>query len=306
MHNIFSIDNTSTYYIIDLSYIIFYSGYSAFSTYKKNFDIRSIDLHPKFDPTLDEEFCEILQSTLNYIIKKPLQKLNPFINLSNIIFCTDCSRKNIWRRAIYPDYKMNRDIKDTSKDEFDFKKIFTYATNIIIPNLCDEYNCIKVSCECAEGDDIIAILTKEILKVNNINKVVIVSSDRDMLQLYQDRVSIITVQGEIRTPHHDIEKITKIKVNNTFSASDFLLFKILIGDNADNIPNIKYGIGNKKALMLVNNKEKLKKLLLEDSIAREQFSKNKKLISMNEIPIDVQEMILESYNNAKLKRNNIV
>ena len=74
------------FYIVDLSYIIFFSGYSAFTTYKRNFDIQNSSLHPKFDPTLDEEFCEIFQSTLSYTIKKPLQSINPFINLSNVIF----------------------------------------------------------------------------------------------------------------------------------------------------------------------------------------------------------------------------
>lgn len=291
------------YYIVDLSYIIFFSGFSAFTSYKRNFDIQNSTLHPKFDPTLDEEFCEIFYNTLTYAIKKPLQTLNPFINLSNVIFCTDCARKNIWRREFYPDYKINRDVKDTSKDEFDFGKVFNYAKTVAIPNLCEEFGCIKVSCECAEGDDVIAVLTKKILNENNKNKVVIISSDRDMLQLYQDRVTIITAQGQIRTPSVDIEKLTKVKVDDTFSAADFLLFKILIGDGADNIPNIKPGIGAKKALALVTDKNKLKKILIEDSVARESFARNKRLISMNEIPKDVENLILESYDYALSNRS---
>lgn len=292
-----------SYYIVDLSYIIFFSGFSAFTSYKRNFDIQNSTLHPKFDPTLDEEFCEIFYNTLTYTIKKPLQTLNPFINLSNVIFCTDCARKNIWRREFYPDYKINRDVKDTSKDEFDFGKVFNYAKTVAIPNLCEEFGCIKVSCECAEGDDIIAVLTKKILNENNKNKVVIISSDRDMLQLYQDRVTIITAQGQIRTPSVDIEKLTKVKVDDTFSAADFLLFKILIGDGADNIPNIKPGIGAKKALALVTDRNKLKKILIEDSVARESFARNKRLISMNEIPKDVENLILESYDYALSNRS---
>lgn len=223
--------------------------------------------------------------------------------MANVIFCTDCARKNIWRREFYPDYKINRDAKDTSKDEFDFGKVFTYAKKMAIPNLCEEFGCVTVSCDCAEGDDVIAVLTKKILNDNSKNKVVIVSSDRDMLQLYQDRVTIITVQGQERTPVKDIEKLAKVKVNDSFSASDFLLFKILIGDRADNIPNIKTGIGAKKALALINDREKLKKMLIEDSLARESFSRNKRLISMNEIPIEVSEMILENYNHALENRS---
>ncbi len=293
--------NSNTYYIVDLSYIIFFSGFSAFNNYKRNFDIRNVDLRPEFDPTLDEEFCALFYDSLIYNIKKPIQRINPFANISNIIFCTDCSRKNIWRREIYPDYKINRDLKDTTKDEFNFGKVFNYAKNIAIPGICDDFNCIKVSCDCAEGDDIIGILTNKLLLDDN-NKIIIISSDRDMIQLYQDRVTIVTVMGEIREPVIDINKLTKSNLTK-FSAADFLLFKILIGDGADNIPNIKNGIGPKKALNLVNNKEQLKKLLLEDTIIRDSFIRNKKLISMNEIPNDVKNLILENYEYELNKRN---
>ena len=60
--NLFGRNHGNQFYIVDLSYIIFFSGYSAFTTYKRNFDIQNSSLHPKFDPTLDEEFCEIFQT----------------------------------------------------------------------------------------------------------------------------------------------------------------------------------------------------------------------------------------------------
>ena len=44
-------------------------------------------------------------------------------------------------------------------------------------------------------------------------------------------------------------------------------------------------------------------MLIEDSLARESFSRNKRLISMNEIPIEVSEMILENYNHALENRS---
>jgi 5'-3' exonuclease len=119
-----------------------------------------------------------------------------------------------------------------------------------------------------------------------------------MVQLSNDRVSIITVEGTIREPKQELEKACKIKITENINANDFLLFKILIGDSADNIPNVKPGIGPKKAFNFVTDKNKLKALLKEDITIFDNFARNKKLISMNEIPQHIHELILEEYNTA--------
>ena len=134
---------------------------------------------------------------------------------------------------------------------------------------------------------------------------IIISCDKDMVQLAGDRVTIITVEGMIREPKEELEKICKMKIKNEINANDFLLFKILIGDSADNIPNVKHGIGPKKAFDLVNNKVKLKELLKEDITNYDNFARNKKLISMNEIPEYIHELILTEYKN-KINNNNIL
>lgn len=178
------------------------------------------------------------QNFRNNIIK-PIAKIYPFIDKSKFIFCMDCARKNIWRKEIYPDYKLNRDLKDKSKDKFNISKVFKYAYEIIIPNFCEEYGSHKILCNCAEGDDVIAVLTKYILSNNENNKVIIISCDKDMVQLYSDRVNIITVDGTVRNPKLELESELKKSIDIDINANDFLLFKILIGDIADNIPNIK-------------------------------------------------------------------
>ena len=65
------------------------------------------------------------------------------------------------------------------------------------------------------------------------------------------------------------------------------------------IPNIKQGIGPKKAWKLIENKDELKQLLKEDALCCESFKRNKQLISMNEIPRAVHDLILEEYNQNK-------
>jgi 5'-3' exonuclease len=281
------------YYAIDSSYIIYYSAYSAFSEYVRDFDIMKEEQGPDFDPTLDPEYNLIFERKFRNCIERPVSKLVPFINKSHYVFCLDCPRKNIWRRDFYPEYKIQRDVKDLSQDKFNIGKAFQYAYSKIIPDYCAEFGSNILKCEYAEGDDVIAIFTKFILNLNKFNKVIIVSCDKDMVQLHNNRTHIITSEGIIRNPKSEIEKAIKCKITEDVSADDFLLFKILLGDKADNIPNIKPGVGNKKAFKLVQNKDELKKILSEDlSIAR-TFKRNKQLISMKSIPDTIEELIID-------------
>lgn len=77
----------------------------------------------------------------------------------------------------------------------------------------------------------------------------------------------------------------------------FFYIKLLSGDTADGIPNIKTGIGPKKAWKMIEDKNTLKTLLKEDITIADSFLRNKRLISMNEIPKDVSNLILEEFTN---------
>lgn len=291
------------YYAIDSSYIIYYSAYSAFTEYVRDFDIMNEEQGPNFDPTLDPEFNFIFERKFRRCIEKPVEQLIPFVDKSHFVFCFDCPRKNIWRRDFYPEYKIQRDVKDTSQDKFDIGKAFQYAYAKIIPDYCDENNAKFLKCNFAEGDDVIAIFTKFILNLNKFNKVIIVSCDKDMVQLHNKRTHIITIDGIIRDPKSEIEKAIKGKISEEITAEDFLLFKILLGDKADNIPNIKHGVGNKKAFKLVQNRDELKKLLSEDLSIAKTFQRNKKLISMKSIPNEIEELIVDDIKSILSQDN---
>lgn len=56
--------------------------------------------------------------------------------------------------------------------------------------------------------------------------------------------------------------------------------------------------GEKRALKLIHDKTALKKRLLEDANAAKQFELNKKLISFDEIPKELEKKILEEVNKS--------
>ena len=291
------------YYIVDSSYIIYYSANSAFSEYVRENDIPDIECGPDFNPVTDEEFTYLFEQKFKRCIERPIQTLIPFIDKSRYIFCLDCPRKNIWRRDIYPPYKIQRDTKDTSKDKFNISPSFQYAYEKIIPDICEEWGANILKCNYAEGDDCIAIATKYILFKNNFNKVIIISCDKDMVQLANERTTIITSDCLIRKPKTELEHAIKEKIDNDISASDFLLWKIILGDKSDGIPNIKTQIGNKKAYKLLQNKDELKKILTEDINIAKAFKRNKKLISLSEIPNEVEELILNELKTEIFKED---
>lgn len=293
-------------YLIDTSYLIYYTSFSVFKTYVWKYNIQQNDLKEDFDPTLDVKFCNLLQNRLKNNILNPIQLISPFFNKSNIIFCLDCSRKNIWRRDIFPQYKISRETNIQQK-KFNISKVFKYCYDIILPEICAEYNCKKIYCEYVQGDDIIAILCNNYIKQNKEQKIVILSADRDLVQLYNQNIQIITIDGKKRTPKQELETLLKKKIDQDISSNDFLLFKILVGDISDDIPNIKNGIGPKKAYQLVKNQQLLKTLLKQDKIIAESFLRNKKLISFKEIPSQLNTLVLEIFKQSELnEENNII
>lgn len=237
----------------------------------------------------------------------PIQKLYPLVDKSKIIFCMDCPRKNIWRRDFYPEYKITRDLKDTSKDKFNINRMFKYAYDIILPTICEEYKAKKISSHSAEGDDVIAVLTKYFIETTK-DDVIIISCDKDMVQLCSERVLLVTADGTIREPKLELEHALKIKFDNSLeiTAKDFLLFKILIGDSADNIPNVKPGVGPKKAWKYVADKKLLRELLSEDVTIANGFLRNKKLISMEEIPQKIHELIISEYLDNISEKSEVI
>ena len=88
-----------------------------------------------------------------------------------------------------------------------------------------------------EADDIIAVLSKKLVKKHN-STCFIVSSDKDFLQLVTDKIILYRpMEKEYYTPKVVEEKLGLLP-------SNFILYKTLLGDNSDNIPGVK-GLGVK-------------------------------------------------------------
>jgi 5'-3' exonuclease len=278
------------YILIDTSYVIYYSVHGAWNWYKREFSPK-VDKESPIDVSTDQEFLCMLSNGLKHNILKALTNHLGLFDKSKIIFCLDCPRKNIWRRSYYDLYKMNRD-NSKQQHEFQISPVFSYAKDIVIPNLVEELQCKMLQSDNAEGDDIVAVTTNHL---STSDDVLILTCDYDMAQLINDRVSIINLQNE---------QINLLKLTEKFgveSIDDYLKLKIFMGDAGDNIPAIHEKCGKVTALKYVKNSKVLmenKKVNL-DSV-KANLKRNKLLIDFKMIPDEIKQQI-EQELNEKIK-----
>lgn len=161
-------------------------------------------------------------------------------NPTRIVIVFDGQGSTAARKNINSDYKANRDInRITNWDIFDNKADESASMSDQIGRLIEYLQMLPVdmiSMPKVEADDVIAYIAKEFGKDNQ--KVTIVSSDKDFLQIVNNNV-------EVYAP-------TKKKVYNSAEVREeigilpenYLVMKALLGDNSDNLSGVK-GLGPK-------------------------------------------------------------
>ena len=135
---------------------------------------------------------------------------------SEVVIC--CDNREYWRRSYFEHYKANRKkVRETSGH--DWNAIFSIL-NDIRDELCEFFPYRVLDVVGAEADDIIATLV-----FNNPNdKHVIISSDKDFIQLHTHKVQ-------------QYSPLTKKMIKNK-DPKVYLQEHILKGDSGDGIPNI--------------------------------------------------------------------
>jgi 5'-3' exonuclease len=146
------------------------------------------------------------------------------------------------RKNIIPEYKSDRnksrvtnwEVFDSHEDEDDSKvdqlvRIIQYLKTLPVRSL---------SIDKVEADDIIAYLSDTLPTKPN-DRIFIVSSDKDYLQLVSEQVIVYSPMIKKYYTTNAVEEQFKIPPHN------FILYKVLMGDNSDKIKGIK-GLGEKK------------------------------------------------------------
>jgi len=228
-------------------------------------------------------FCSMLFKLLeDSKSNQNLQKPSHFA----VIF--DSARKT-FRNEIYKEYKANRsDPPDDLAPQFEYIRKSVLAFNLPSVELINY-----------EADDLIATYVDKILEKGS--KVTIVSSDKDLMQLYKKNVRIFDPMKNKFITEEDI--IKKFGVN----ADKVIDVQALAGDSSDNVPGVP-GIGVKTASELINKYDNLEKLLksaheIKQNKRRETLieNKDKAIISKKLVTLNHDAPVKQKLEEFKLK-----
>jgi 5'-3' exonuclease len=282
MTSIFESNSKNQIFIfIDGSYFCFYRYYSLINWWRNAYPEEPLE-----DPFQNEKFVEKFRKTFVEHVQNISKKLG--LNKLDIepilIVGKDCKRENIWRTELCTnnelfkgDYKGNRQYEGfmggplfkMAYEEKLFEQGGVMAT-LQHPKL--------------EADDCIAISVKYILEKYPQSKIYIITSDKDYLQLAEERVELYNLA---------FKKLTDQKSSSGDPKRD-LFCKIVMGDPSDNIKSVLKSCGPKTALKCYENPEYFEERLKKEN-AYELYNLNKKLVDFNEIPINLVD---EFINNS--------
>jgi len=146
------------------------------------------------------------------------------------------------RKNLLPEYKSGRNLaRLTNHSVFEDLEEEQDSKVNQIARLIHYLKCLPVhliSLDKVEADDIIAHLSRYLVNEHD-SKCIIVSADKDFLQLVDDNITVYSPMiKEFYTPRAIVEKFG-------LPAKNFILYKTLMGDNSDKIPGLK-GLGPKK------------------------------------------------------------
>lgn len=186
--------------------------------------VDSLNLGFRWKHSGDREFVD------SYI--NAVESFRKSYNAGKVIITADGGSSS-YRKLIYPEYKLNREIlraQQTPEEEEKFRTFFDEFTRVL-EAFREFSNYPVLRYNKVEADDIAAYIVKNRRKYN-INKIVLISSDRDwdlLIDLDVMRFSYVT-RKEVTTEnwydHYDYDPEQHISI------------KCLMGDSGDNVPGV--------------------------------------------------------------------
>lgn len=265
------------------------------------------------------DFNQVMIASVSVAASIPNAELNPdmirhlFLNsvvsykkkfgpkYGEIVIC--CDAGNNWRKKVYAYYKAKR-AQGRAESPLDWEMIF--ATLNMIHDEIDEFFPYKViRVDGAEGDDVIAVLTKFILEneltwrglEETVPEILIISSDRDFIQLQE---------------HGNVSQWSPMfkKMITEANPREYRFNKIIGGDAGDGVPNI---FSDDDTFVTEGKRQKpatekrtapiLAAILAGNPVPPEvevNFDRNKKMIDLVDLacPQDIVDAIIARYKTA--------
>ena len=209
-----------------------------------------------------------------------------------MVICAD--GMNTWRRAYFPEYKAMRR-KGKEQSDMDWNEIFRIL-NLVREEIQENLPYKVLHMEGCEADDIIGTLTMQTQEFGMHEPVMIVSSDKDFIQLQK---------------FNNVKQFSPIqkKAVTDKNPRTYLFNHIMRGDSGDGVPNV---LSKDDTFISESKQTPLRQTRIDDWLDRSDnlkdampeevyrnYQRNKKLIDLTEIPEDIQESIINNYDSQK-------
>jgi DNA polymerase I len=206
-----------------------------------------------------------------------------------------------WRHAEFREYKATRDqMPSEMRTQLDR-----------IHELLGAFNIPIVTYPNYEADDVLGTLARQ--AAEQATDVLILTGDRDMFQLINERIGVLYTSGG-PNPTTSVYGINEVKERYGLMPEQFIDFKALTGDTSDNIPGVP-GVGEKTAVKLLQEFGTLENLYahldavkgpkLQQSLAdaADQVQRNKRLVTITTdlpLPYSAEACRLRDYNQQQV------
>lgn len=203
-----------------------------------------------------------------------------------------------WRKQIYPQYKAHRKANrdDSGLDWTEFFRILTLVRNEIAENF--PYKVIHINN--IEADDVIGTLTEKTQNFGQHEPVMIISSDKDFIQLQQ--------YSNVK----QFSPMTKSFIKEKDPVK-YLFDHTVRGDSGDGIPNIlspdntfvdkirQKPVSAKKVEEWYASRSSLDTVMNQETYRN--FQRNMALIDLSKVPQDKKDSIINTFDSAKPNSN---
>ena len=206
-----------------------------------------------------------------------------------------CDGFNTWRKQYYPEYKASRK-KNRDNSDMDWTEIFR-VLHMVRDEIKENLPYKVVHQDGVEADDIIATLVERTQEFGMDEPVMIISSDKDFIQLQKYR---------------NVKQFSPIqkKMVTDDNPRTYLFNHIMRGDDGDGIPNVlsdddtfinedksQTPLWQKKIDSWLEQSDNLREIM--DETTYRNYQRNKTLIDLDEIPDTIKENIINTFDNQK-------
>lgn len=232
--------------------------------------------------------------------------------VTRCILVSDGENSAARKRKIYPEYKNRRKVKFNVNRQYDFKndseeRQAMHLQMKVLLEYLEQMPLQLVTINATEADDVMSYIANDVF-YNNKNEVILMSSDKDFLQLVDEKISVWSpTKKKLYTPNAIMDEYG-VHPNN------FLLYRTLDGDKSDNLPGVQ-GVGLKTILKYMPFFAEEKKTSINEIVqyAEEQnegkkklkfyenIKESKDLLELNEKLMQLEMPNISENNKAKIR-----